>query len=460
MYKIKRYISLLLSVLTIVSSLLIGCTAFADELVAINDVNFADKNFRKIVSDYCDTNGNNYLDSSERNRTVLSIPGYLDDNEVIESLKGIEYFTNLTTLYAGGIGLKGDLDVSNNTKLTRLSCGGNDLTTLKLGSLANLTYLDCSANELTALNVTGCPNLQKLQCYSNKIASIDLSKNLELILLYLEQNELETLNINLNVKLQVFHCSNNHIPELNLSSNTALDEITADDIGDQWISKDAYIRANRVYINYTFKDSSKLVSSSLDTVIDTDEGMAVASAYNGSAFSTDEADNIKKKIVDANKDVFDGFTYKYNVSNHACDDMSVNVVVTRGFYQVNFYLDETKTTRLSYALVSSGSTVTPPAVPEAALCKKYVSWSDNFVDINEDRDIYIIWKDDHDMVKNFNNVTGNIDVHCTKCDRKTVQFNFLAAYNSKEGDVNYVEVGDRNHDGVINAKDYAIIVKM
>lgn len=464
MYKIKykKFISLLLSVLTIASSLAIGCTAFADDLISINDINFTDKTFRQIILDNYDMNENGILESSERTNTrVLSLSGYLDeDDQVIKNLKGIEYFTNLTTLYAGGIGLEGELDVSKNTKLARLTCGGNDLTSLKLGSLSSLTYLDCSGNALTSVDVTGCPNLQKLQCQSNKIEAIDVSKNPNLVLLYLEQNELQSLNLNNNLNLQVIHCSNNHLAELDLSSNNLLDEITADDIGDQWITKDAYIKASKIYINYSFKNSSKLVSSSLDTSLETDDGVATAASYNGSAFVTSEADNIKDKIVNANKEVLDGFTYKYDVSNSACENMSVNVVTNRNFYQVNFYFDEEKSVRLGYTLVVEGGSATAPAVPEAPLCKKYVSWSENFGSVTDDMDIYVVWKDDHNIIKNFDNRTGRISIYCEKCDRKTIQFNFYDAYNSKLGDDNYVEIGDRNNDGVINAKDYAILFRM
>lgn len=457
--KFKKYISLMLIVAIIASSLVLGCTAFAADLVAINDTNFTDKTFRKIVSDVCDTNDNGYLDEKERSRTVFSLSGYVDDDESIESLKGIEYFTSLTKLYCGGIGLK-SLDLSQNIKLTQLTCGGNHLTTLSLENLTELTSLDCSDNNLTAINVSVCPKLQTLRCYANKIERLDVAKNYELTTLQVAQNELTALNLNNNTKLRTLTCSNNHLAELSLANNTALNEVTADDIGDQWITKAAYIKANKIYVDYSFKDGSKLVSSSLDTIIDTGDSVATASAFNGMAFTTSEATSIIDNLVNADKEVLDGFVYKYNVSNAACEDMSVNVVVNRNFYQVNFWLDEQKSDRLQFSLVTDGGSVVAPQIPEAATCKKYVSWSDDFSEIHEDKDIYIIWADDHNIVKNINTNTGEIDVHCTKCDTKTIQFNFLTAYNSTEGSTYYVEIGDQNHDGVINAKDFAIIVKM
>lgn len=458
--KYKKCISLLLAVLIIASSLAVGCTAFAATGVSINEINFPDKSFRDIVKDVCDKDGNNYLDSTELSNTkVLSLSGYLDDDESIEDLKGIELFPNLSKLYCGDSALT-TLDISQNQNLTTVRVGGNNLTSITIGYQPYLSQLICSANELTSIDVTQCPMLRDFQCNSNKLTSLNVSQNPNLNILYVQQNELTNVDVSNNPNLIYFYCSNNHLTELNLSRNINLDELTADEIGDQWITENAYIKSNKIYINHSFKDSTKLISSSLDTVVETDDGQTVAVAYNGSAFSTSEVTNIKNKLKNANSEVFDGFTYKYNVSNSACEEMSVNVVTDRNFYQVNYWLDEEHSVRLAYNLVMAGSNVTAPAVPDPPLCKKYEAWSDTADYVLEDKDIYIIWKDDHNVVKNINNTTGDIDIHCTKCDTKTIQFNFIKAYNSKKGDDNFVEIGDRNNDGVINAKDYAIIIKL
>lgn len=456
---IKKYISLALSTITVATSLSLGCVAYADTVVEISEDNFTDKTFRSIISEYYDLDENGFLDSSERSRSVITLSAYTEDDDVIESLKGIEFFPNLQRLYAAGLGIK-ELNVSQNKALTQLTVGSNELQTITLGSLPNLTRLDCSANtKLTSLNLSGCPNLQQLQCYSCNLSSLNVSVTPMLNLLYVQQNNLTSLDVTRNTGLVTLYCSNNHIRELDLSANTNLEEITSDMIGDQWINEGTYVKTNKIYIDYALNNPSRLISSSLDTVVETDDGNSVVSAYNGSSFVCAELMGIKDHLLTPDHERIDGFTYNYDVNNSQCEPLTVNVVVDRNFYQVNFYLDETKNIRLGYSLVVENTSAISPQIPQAPVCKKFVSWSESFGNVTDDMDIYIVWADDHNINKIIDSETGLIDIHCKKCDRKTIRFNILDALNSKTGDENFVEIGDQNKDGVINAKDYAIIVR-
>ena len=66
-------------------------------------------------------------------------------NQKIRSLKGIEYFTELTSLYCEMNELT-SLDVSGNKKLEILACRGNDLTSLDVSENTALTKLYCCFN--------------------------------------------------------------------------------------------------------------------------------------------------------------------------------------------------------------------------------------------------------------------------------------------------------------------------
>lgn len=456
---IKKGIASVLAILTTATCLSAGSVAFAEDLVAINETNFADKNFRTVISEAYDRDGNGYLSTAEIERVKVMTPSaYLDDGETISTLSGIEKFYNLEKLYCSSLGLK-ELDISKNTKLNSVTCMGNELTSITIGSLPELTWLNASSNELTSLDVTGCPALQTLQANINKISSIDLSKNTELQVLYIYQNELASLNLKSNTKLSEILCSGNKIAELDLSANTALDKTSTEAIGDQWIELSANVKDNKITIPCTFADSSKLSSTTLDTTKQTDDGEEEVLAYSNGAFVTDELINISAKLTTANKEVKDGFTYKYSTGNASCDLMTVNAVVSRNMYQVNFYLDETKSVRLAYQLVQKGSSATAPSVPDAPTCKKFVEWSEDFTNITGDRDIYIVWADDHNMIRSINDETGDVDIKCTKCNQKTLHFNFKDAYNSEKGDSNYIADADLNNDGFVNAKDYAILLK-
>ena len=139
--------------------------AFAEDTgVAIDETNFPDANFRKVVSEF-DTNSDGALSDDEiRNVTKISCP-----RRNISDLKGIEYFTALAKLWCSNNQLT-TLDVSSNRSLTILYCNGNQLTTLDVSNCAALTSIRCSNNELTSLDVSNCAALalESFSCVSNK----------------------------------------------------------------------------------------------------------------------------------------------------------------------------------------------------------------------------------------------------------------------------------------------------
>jgi len=91
----------------------------------------------------------------------------------INSLVGIECFTNLTKLYCSGNQLT-TLDVSKNANLTGLSCSNNQLTTLDVSKNANLTELSCSDNQLTNLDVSQNKSIRSLNCTNNNISNLNI----------------------------------------------------------------------------------------------------------------------------------------------------------------------------------------------------------------------------------------------------------------------------------------------
>ncbi len=108
-----------------------------------------DYNFKKYCYKCFDANRDGIVSMFE-----ASLVDKIDlESEGIKSLKGIEYFTNLTHLYCNLNYLK-VLDVSKNRALTFLACGSNDLTSLDISSNTELVSLVCSYNNLSteALN--------------------------------------------------------------------------------------------------------------------------------------------------------------------------------------------------------------------------------------------------------------------------------------------------------------------
>lgn len=135
----------------------------------------------------------------------------------VKSLKGIQYFTNLTTLECNMCILK-SLDTSKNTKLTSLKCMNCALTELDLSQNKGLIHLECgndyiineetlleSLNTIQELNLSNNTNLQQLNCER---------------LIYLTN-----LNISNNKDLKILNCSSTSLSELDISNNSRLEEL-------------------------------------------------------------------------------------------------------------------------------------------------------------------------------------------------------------------------------------------
>ena len=190
--------------------------------IEINSTNFPDDVFREYVSDEFDTNNDDYLDNDEI-KEATEIDVY--DELVIESLTGIEYFTELKELDCAGNKLT-TLDISNNTKVEMLDCDNNSLTKLKIGKNESLTDLYCSENQLTTLDVSQNTGLINLQCEDNNLTSLNLSKNTALEDLYCSGNQLTYLDVSSNEYLSTLSCSGNQLTYLDLS-NTQVSSLSA-----------------------------------------------------------------------------------------------------------------------------------------------------------------------------------------------------------------------------------------
>ena len=175
--------------------------------IAVNTANFPDANFRACI----DTDGNGVLSYAEVSVTELYLPA-----KNISSLKGIEYFTALTSLNCGNNSLTA-LDVRYNTALTSLICSDNQLTSLILGSIP-LTTLDCSNNSLTALDVSNNTVLTELYCSNNRLVSLILDCCNPLTALDCSSNSLTALNVSYNTALKTLDCSDNQLTSLILGS--------------------------------------------------------------------------------------------------------------------------------------------------------------------------------------------------------------------------------------------------
>ena len=136
------------------------------------------------------------------------------------NLNGIEFFTNLETLYCQNNQLT-SLDLTGLSNLKYLDCSYNQLSTLNLTMLPNLEILGCSDNDLTSINFSGLNNLNNINCSYNNLQTIDISNVANLKVLSCSQNQISSLDLS-NVSLAALYIQNNLFTSIDLSGQVNL----------------------------------------------------------------------------------------------------------------------------------------------------------------------------------------------------------------------------------------------
>ena len=148
-------------------------------VATINEANFPSEFFRKMIRDQrIDWDQDGVLSMAEARDVESLFPE--DSEDAVTTLKGIEYFPNLTYLSSFNCRIE-EVDLSRNTKLKILSVSGT---------------------EIKSLNVTKCPELIQLICSDIGLTKLDVSKNPKLYVLYCEGNKLTTLDISASASLR------------------------------------------------------------------------------------------------------------------------------------------------------------------------------------------------------------------------------------------------------------------
>ena len=189
--------------------------------VEINDRKIPDEKFRNYLSESFDKDGDGVLEASEiRNITKIDC-SYRD----IQSLYGIQYFSELEELNCEGNAIGGIGEIKRNRKLIRLNCSDNNIGGLDLRyelKDLRLKSLDCSGNSMHSLNVSNDILLERLNCTNNELCMIDISESTVLKSFHCDKNAIEELNLNNNKQLTDFSCSENKLNILDVSDNVAL----------------------------------------------------------------------------------------------------------------------------------------------------------------------------------------------------------------------------------------------
>ena len=221
-------------------------TTFADTKIPIDAAHFPDKAFREhLKMETYDDNEDGYLSSSE----IEDITDFRCGDCGVKDLTGIEYLTNLQSLFAMENELT-ELDVSKNLKLNEIRCEKNKLTKLDVSKNTKLEILTCWNNPIESLDVSNNPELVTLSCGKTKITSLDISKNTKLTTLWAENlglteidvskskdfwsinvsgNKLKSLDVSGYTDLESLYCDNNELETLNVSGCTKLTKLICND---------------------------------------------------------------------------------------------------------------------------------------------------------------------------------------------------------------------------------------
>ena len=182
-------------------------TATLKVLVREQDaVDFADVAFRNYLAE--NFAGEDGVLSAEELAAITKVdirgkemaPNYRYEGMGITSLAGIEQLTGLTELYISNNNI-GSVDLSKNTKLTKLHayfCG--------------LSALDLKANtELTEVLV-----------FHNNIEALDLSKNTKLTTVYCQNNALAEVTFAANGKIADLNVANNQLSAIDAADRKSV----------------------------------------------------------------------------------------------------------------------------------------------------------------------------------------------------------------------------------------------
>ena len=145
-------------------------------------VNIPDANFKNVLLNHTptiDTNGDNEIQITEAEAFTGRITA---NGSSISDLTGIEAFINLSELNIANNNLT-VLDISNNKKLTSVSCNRNSITSLKALSNSLLSFLNCSENNLSSIDISGATGLITFLVNDSNITSIDISNSTDLQIL-------------------------------------------------------------------------------------------------------------------------------------------------------------------------------------------------------------------------------------------------------------------------------------
>lgn len=216
--------------------------------VPINESTFPDSEFREYIKKNYDLTKDSVLSDMEIKR-VDSMNIYYNH----KSIKGIEYFYELNSLYFNGVPSRSldlsivpdisvlyigfassdvaftelleEIDISQNHKLKEISLYSNLITELDLSGNYELENINLRITSLTKLDLSHNTNLKFCSLENMTLQELDLSKNDQLYSIDIFRCNVRSLILNENNSLNRINLINSGIEELDMKNNQTISEL-------------------------------------------------------------------------------------------------------------------------------------------------------------------------------------------------------------------------------------------
>lgn len=157
---------------------------------------------------------------------VKGIRGLYAKNNGMKSIKlGVNTSSRPAVVDLSGNDIKGVIDLSSWSNLSKLDVTGNDLDSIGLPHSETLNDVSCDSNRIETLDFSNCSGLTSISANANKLKSINLTGCYKLDELYVGTNLLDSLNISDATELTSLTAYGNNIKSIDLSKNTKLEGV-------------------------------------------------------------------------------------------------------------------------------------------------------------------------------------------------------------------------------------------
>ena len=291
--------------------------------------------------------------------------------------------------------LKG-IEFFENLKTIRCSSVGT-ISTLDLSSLDKLETLVCNDLGLESLILPVNGSLVSVDACSNEFEELDFSDNANLRRIYCYSNDnLREINVRSLDKLEQLSCYDCEIESLDLSTNTSLN-----------------------YLNCSYNHLTKLDLSACTALADITE---YDIGYQDSSATVSAENGVIVIPFSLEQD---------RVASSSLDTDGASAFSDGAFYTNDISLEN----GIDYYYKTG--------VSDSALMSVHLS-------LTESEHGYLL--------RSFNCADGEGDIQCIIC-KDSYKLSFADSINAVQGDSDYSEHLDVVRDGIINAKDYAVLMR-